>query len=333
MVDISRGAANAVHVCMGVTAKDKVVILGDRDREHIARALAAECELAGAPAKLLFMEDFAPRPYVGYPDAIRRMYEEVRPTVNFLPVTKQPGELQAFRQPLMNHIFDVIKPRHAHMIAIDDQLMTEGMTADYEEVARLTFKVNEIVKEARLIEVQTPSGTDMRAQLDPSRRRWHPCPGIYRAPGEWGNLPEGETFTSPMVLDGIIGAEVCGDWLSEKYGVLAEPARIEVGGSWIRRVETPNDELRADLEKYLTEEVNGKRAAEFAVGTNVALKGLSGNLTQDEKLPGVHVAFGDPYPAETGADWTCRTHIDFVATRSTIKVDGQYLMRDGEFVF
>jgi leucyl aminopeptidase (aminopeptidase T) len=66
--------------------------------------------------------------------------------------------------------------------------------------------------------------------------------------------------------------------------------------------------------------------------TNIGLQKLSGNLLQDEKIPGVHVAFGHPYPEETGADWDCPSHCDGVATRSTVKVDGQYLMRDGAFV-
>ena len=35
---------------------------------------------------------------------------------------------------------------------------------------------------------------------------------------------------------------------------------------------------------------------------------------------------------ETGAGWTCPTHVDVVATRSTVIVDGQPLMREGSFL-
>jgi leucyl aminopeptidase (aminopeptidase T) len=232
----------------------------------------------------------------------------------------------------MKHVIYELKARHGHMIGIDDRCMAEGMAVDYEEVARLTGQVTEIVKEARLVEVQAPSGTDVRAKLDPSRLRWHPCPGIYHSPGEWGNLPEGETFTSPAELEGVLGAEILGDHFSEKYGVLETPMRFEVAASRVRKVAHPDDAMRADMEKYLAQQENSNRAGEFAIGTNVALNELSGNLLQDEKIPGVHVAFGHPYPEETGADWDCPSHCDVVATRSTIKVDGQYLMRNGEFV-
>src|SRR5258708_40355286 len=165
------------------------------------------------------------------------------------------------------------------------------MSAACEEIARLTAKVNETVKDARVIEVQAPSGTDMRAALDPSRLRWHPCPGIYRQPGEWGNLPEGETFTSPASLDGVLGAEVLGDHFSEKYGVLSPPMRLEVGAGRVRKGGHPDDAMREDMEKFLAQHENSNRAGEFAIGTNVALKERPGNLLQDEKIPRVHVAF------------------------------------------
>jgi leucyl aminopeptidase (aminopeptidase T) len=331
MLELSRGARNAVEVCMGVGRDEKVLILTDAEREHIGHAIAQECELREARVHLLKIEDFIQRPALHLPEALTETVDEIGPDVSFYVGTKQEGEL-AFQQPYMKHVIYELKARHGHMIGIDDRCMAEGMAADYEEIARLTGQVTEIVKEARLVEVQAPSGTDVRAKLDPSRLRWHPCPGIYHSPGEWGNLPEGETFTSPAELEGVLGAEILGDHFSEKYGVLETPMRFEVAASRVRKVAHPDDAMRADMEKYLAQQENSNRAGEFAIGTNVALNELSGNLLQDEKIPGVHVAFGHPYPEETGADWDCPSHCDVVATRSTIKVDGQYLMRNGEFV-
>jgi leucyl aminopeptidase (aminopeptidase T) len=331
MLELSRGAKNAVEVCMGVRRDEKVLILTDSEREHIGHAIAEECELLEARAHVLKIEDFIQRPALHLPETLTERVDEISPDVSFFVATAKEGEL-GLRRPYMKHVIYELKARHGHMIGIDDRCMAEGMEADYNEIARLTGQVNEIVKEARLVEVQAPSGTDVRATLDPSRLRWHPCPGIYHAPGEWGNLPEGETFTSPASLDGVLGAEVIGDHFSEKYGVLETPMRLEVAAGRVRKVSHPDDGLRAEMEKYLAQHENSNRAGEFAVGTNVALKELSGNLLQDEKIPGVHVAFGYPYPEETGADWDCPSHCDVVATRSTIKVDGQYLMRDGEFV-
>jgi leucyl aminopeptidase (aminopeptidase T) len=332
MLEIIQGARNAVETCMGVRRDEVVLILTDEPRGHIGHAIAEECELLEARAHLLKIEDFIKRPALSFPDELLQRVDEIHPAVSFYVATAEEGEL-AFRRPYLNHVIYELNARHAHMIGIDDRCMAEGMSADYHEIARLTGRVNEIVKEARTVEVQAPSGTDMRATLDPGRLRWHPCPGVYHAPGEWGNLPEGETYTSPASIEGIIGAEILGDHLSERYGVLETPMRFEIEDGRVRRVEHPEDEIRKEMEKYLAQHPNSNRAGEFAIGTNVALKGLSGNLLQDEKIPGVHVAFGYPYPEETGADWDCPSHCDVVATRSTVKVDGQYLMRDGEFVF
>ena len=56
---------------------------------------------------------------------------------------------------------------------------------------------------------------------------------------------------------------------------------------------------------------------EFAIGTNIGVRDVIGNILQDEKIPGVHIAFGNPYGAHTGAEWDCSTHIDVVGRSST----------------
>lgn len=330
--DIRRGAANAIHTCLAVEPRDRVVILTDVECEHIGHALAAECELAEAPALLLRIEDFIARPARVVPDQLVQAVDDFRPTVSIYAAGKGEGEL-AFRSPLTRHWYTDLKTRHAHMIGIDDQLMEEGMAGDYESIAALTLRVTEIVREATDIEVRAPSGTDLRARMDPGRLRWVPCTGLIHQPGTWSNLPDGETFTSPARVDGVLGGEVLGDYFDLRYGVLPEPMLFEIGDSRIRHIEFPDDEVRKDVEGYMRTHENSNRAGEFAIGTNIALKKLSGNLLQDEKIPGLHIAFGHPYTAETGADWDAPTHCDVVSTRATIKVDGQFLMRDGEFVF
>jgi hypothetical protein len=44
-------------------------------------------------------------------------------------------------------------------------------------------------------------------------------PGLYHMPGQWGNLPEGETCTTPANVEGIFQAELLGDYFTEKYGL------------------------------------------------------------------------------------------------------------------
>jgi aminopeptidase len=331
MIDLKPGAANAVHVCMGVGSSDRVVILTDKARKRIGDALADECETAGAEWKLFVLEDFTERPAKGPSQKLVDALVDFKPTTSFYAATALKGEL-AFRRPYMEVILRELKVRHGHMVGIDENVMEQGMRADYNEIARITARVNDAVKGARHIEVQAPSGTDLRATFDPTKLRWKPCPGFYTEPATWGNLPEGETFTSPVDVEGVIGAEVLGDHFSEKCGVLDSPAKFHIAGARVKKVEMDDKAIQAELEEYLQQDPNSNRVGEYAIGTNVALKKLCGNLLQDEKVPGVHIAFGDPYAYETGADWACPSHLDVLATKSTIKVDGQYLMKNGEFV-
>jgi leucyl aminopeptidase (aminopeptidase T) len=57
-----------------------------------------------------------------------------------------------------------------------------------------------------------------------------------------------------------------------------------------------------------------------------------GHILQDEKFPGVHIAFGNPYGAHTGATWYSSTHIDVVGTEFDIDVDGVRIMEGGRFL-
>ncbi len=63
---------------------------------------------------------------------------------------------------------------------------------------------------------------------------------------------------------------------------------------------------------------------EFAIGTNIAVEDVRGNILQDEKIPGVHIAFGHPYAEHTGQDWVSTTHIDCVAPHDVnVCIDGE----------
>ncbi len=112
---------------------------------------------------------------------------------------------------------------------------------------------------------------------------------------------------------------------------MKQPVVITVQGGYVTAVTSENNALAQEVYDYLFSVPNGNRAGEFAIGTLASLKKLVGNLLQDEKMPGLHVAFGNPYPQFTGADWDARIHVDVIPSRCTIEVDGQVIMRDGQF--
>src|SRR5437660_11288376 len=107
-----------------------------------------------------------------------------------------------------------------------------------------------------------------------------------------------------------------GDRSTGKYGMLSPPLRLQIRASRMVSVDTPEAQLAAEVRDYMSQHPNSNRVGEFAVGTNVGLKRIVGNFLQDEKFPGVHIAFGDPYGFETQAEWPCPSQVDALATHS-----------------
>jgi aminopeptidase len=323
------GAENAVR-CMGVTAEDRVLILTDFERKSIARRVAAAAMARHADVTVHFLEHYGQRPLTDFSEQVRQDIKDARPTVSFYIATAKPGEI-SFRLPMLPFLVNELRVRHGHMIGISEQLMAEGMCADYDEVFSLTNQVYDLVRNAKTIHVTSVKGSDVTATFHEGWK-WIPCHGRYHEAGTWGNLPEGEVFTAPASVDGVLVCDVLGDYFSEKYGVLEHPLRLVVKDGYVTEVSSEDEALAKEVRDYLFSTPNGNRAGEFAIGTLTSLKRFVGNLLQDEKMPGLHVAFGNPYPEFTGADWHAKIHVDVIPSVCTIEVYGRTIMRDGEFV-
>jgi leucyl aminopeptidase (aminopeptidase T) len=312
------------------------LIITDRDTLTIGEALKNEVLQTGAEIKFMILEDYGARPMTDLPAEIKGALTDEDLTVSFFAAQGQPGEIK-MRIAMLGIIASAPEGksapvlRHGHMINISPQLIEEGMTADYQEIYDRTLAIHERVKNAAEIKVTSAKGTDITARFNPDYR-WKPCHGLYHQPGDWGNLPEGELFTCPQTLDGVLVVDVLGDYFSDKYGVLESPLHIQVVDGLVTEISGENMEIAQELMEYLDSAENGRRAGEFAIGTNTAITHLTGNLLQDEKIPGIHVAFGDPYRRETGADWVSEVHVDVIPTNCTITVDGLLIMDKGKFV-
>ena len=328
--ELAAGARNAVQTCLRIGPRDRVFIVRDRPRMEIAEALEEEATRAGAAVRAWTMEDHAERPITSFPRSLGDEVMRFRPTASFYVGTGLKGEL-GFRKPMLELLADELRCRHGHMIGIDSRLMADGMAVDYEEVYRVTRKVYDVARQARKISVQTSLGTDLVGTFSPSLK-WIPSDGRYWEQGHWGNLPEGETFTCPQSVDGVMAAEELGDWFTEKYGRFKTPVRFVIKGGRIVSIDGGDDGVVEEISAYTTQHPNSNRVGEFAIGTNVGLTEIIGNFLQDEKFPGVHIAFGDPYGFETGADWSCPSHVDALASHATIAVDGRQIMENGKFV-
>ena len=330
--EFAQGARNAVTTCLKIQAEEKVTLITDRSCLAIAASLAAELYRLGCQWNGFVLEELAPRPLDGMPEAVLDDMESSQ--VSIFAVEVQPNELRSRMQ--MTDVVNRRRMRHAHMVNITPDIMTQGMRADFLAIDRLSQAVLDRVRKATYVRATTPAGTDIHAQMNP-QYRWFKTSGII-SPEKWGNLPGGEVFTAPDEVNGVFVVDgVVGDFLCREYGLLEKtPLTIDIENNRIVRVSCTNKKLEQEFWAYTHTDENSDRVGEFAIGTNIGVERVIGNILQDEKFPGVHIAFGDPYGAHTGAKWKSSTHIDVVGLEFNIWLGDaageEQIMRDGEFL-
>ena len=334
--EFTAGARSAVTTCLRIDPAEKVTLITDRATEPIAAALGTQLAERGCPWNVFVLEDLAPRPLIDMPAAVLADMETSQ--VSIFAVQVQTNELRSRMQ--MTDIVNRRHMRHAHMVNISPEIMCQGMRADFDLVDRLSQKVLERARKATRIRATTAAGTDITAEMNPGYK-WFKTSGIISAE-KWGNLPGGECFTSPGEVNGTFVVDgVVGDWLCARYGLLAAtPLTIEIAANRIVSCSSVNKHLEKDFWAYTHTDENSDRVGEFAIGTNLGVERVIGNILQDEKFPGIHIAFGNPYGEHTGAPWRSGTHIDVVGLGFNIWLESgagtdritEQIMREGRFL-
>ena len=326
--ELQPGAHNAIHACLRLRPDERITIITDEATLPIAAALEREVIANGSDYSLFVLERYAPRPLTGMPQVI--LDDLARSQVSIFAALTQTGELGSRIQ--MTSVVNAHKIRHGHMVNINRQIMLEGMRADFLAVDALSQRLVERARQASRVTCRTAHGTEFEAELSPSLK-WVKTSGII-SPEKWGNLPGGEIFTSPFNTNGVFVVDgVVGDYLCQKYGdIQGTPLTIEVENNRIRELRCDNEELLHEFRAYTSTDENSNRVGEFAIGTNTACTHVIGHILQDEKIPGVHIAFGHPYAEHTGQTWLSKTHIDCVGRDFDVWFDGEKVMEVGRFL-
>lgn len=167
-------------------------------------------------------------------------------------------------------------------------------------------------------------GTDL--VVDVSGMTWVNCAGEE-------NLPDGEVFTGPRSVEGVVGFNVPG-WYQ---GSAVEGVRLRFRGG--RVVEASAAKNEAFLLAMLDQDEGARVAGEVALGTNDQLTRITGNPFFDEKVGGTfHLALGAGYP-QTGNTNSSGLHWDMVCdlrpgrhgAGGTVHADGVLIQKDGRF--
>lgn len=145
------------------------------------------------------------------------------------------------------------------------------------------------------------------------------------------NMPSGEIFTGP-VEDSANG------WVRFTYPAIRGGREVEGvefelrDGKVVHARAAKNEEF---LLSQLDSDEGSRYLGEFAMGTNYQIQRFTKSILFDEKIGGtIHMAVGAGYP-ETGSRNRSSVHWDFICDMrhdSEIRVDGELIYRDGQFL-
>src|SRR5262245_36366356 len=326
--DLAPGARNAVEVCLGVQRGDRVGLGAAEASGGAAASSAAVLGQIAAVCEAVLIEDVASRPMTAAPQAVVDALE--RADAGILCVQPREGEL-----PARMAIVAVVERRairYAHMIGVTPTIMQQGMRADYKLVDALSQRLCDRMRSANRLRVRTSAGTSFTASFD-SSLAWVKTSGLINT-RYWSNLPAGEAFTTPATVDGTFVCDgTAGDYFGPKYGDLkSTPLTLELRNGRLVSATSSRTDLADEFWAYCHTDEYSDRVGELAFGTNIALDGMIGVLLQDEKVPGVHLAFGDPYGSQTGAPWKSRTHIDVLTRECDVWIDDEQVIEGGRYL-
>src|SRR5262249_153459 len=181
--DLAPGAKNAVEVCLGITASDRVALIADEASASVAANLADALDAVGARWDGVLIENEATRPITRAPQAVLDALG--RADAGILCVQPREGELAA-RMEIVG-LVEQRAIRYAHMVGVTPTIMRQGMRADYRLVDALSQRLLGRMREARRLDVRTEAGTPFGATFDRARSRGEAHGRI--TPRYWPSLP------------------------------------------------------------------------------------------------------------------------------------------------
>ncbi len=317
------GAREAVQTCMRVKEGEKVLVITDEETWNVAKYVIEEISSITENFEVFKIPADEERPFEA-PDSLLEKVSEADAVFSIADYVY--GEIPTFYRPIQEAVGSS-DTRMAVMVELDEQILSEGMNADYKRIRKLSENVYDEVVDAGKIRVITEKGTDLEVEFG---HKWAILDG-FPEEGSWTNLPDGEVLTAPKDVNGKIVIDGTTEFLGKvNYSPIS--VEIEDGRAVEGSIECEDREKAERFRELLFEtDGNSDRVGEFAIGTNIFLEELCGNLTQDEKFPSIHIAFGDPHGSLTGAEWESDLHMDAVILEPTVKADGKILMEKGEF--
>jgi leucyl aminopeptidase (aminopeptidase T) len=321
-------AKNIVHTCMNISAGEKVLLVTDQPMTQMRERLMAEILTTNPGQVWTYVLSDAERPLTEYPPLLHQAAMEVDAVMVFysqVPPEETPGRLAFWRTCRENGT------RVGYGAQIDDKILENELSADYQEIAAITQRLKERLQGKDKVRITTPLGTDLTCSI--VGRDIKEDTGLIHQPGQFGNLPAGECFVAPLEqsAEGVLVVDKSFPEL-----VVKQPVRIVFKKGRVVAIEGGAEarELlrRIEYGEQLEHGQNCRVIAELGIGTNPQAR-LTGKLMTDEKVMGtIHVAIGDNASPSYGGVNPAPIHIDGVVGQPTLVVDGKTLIEGGKYL-
>lgn len=312
-MSIKSGYRIVVQDCMDVKENETVLVLTDDKKLKIGNSLYEEAKEHAKEAVLMVMKprkvsgEEPPEPVA---EAMKNFDVIICPTST--SITHTNAKINAIKA----------GARLASMPGITEEMFREGaITADYKLVEKLTLQFTEMLTKAKSAKI-IKEGYSLEMSLE--GRNGIPSTGVYKNPGEAGNLPSGEAYIAP--LEGTANGTMKIDGSMVGVGILNSPLYIKVANGKITEI-TGEDREKISI---LLENDRNATLGELGIGTNPAAR-LTGVILEDEKIYGtVHIAFGTN--SSFGGVNKADCHLDGVILKPTLYLDDILVLDNGEFV-
>ena len=311
------GARTIIEQCLNVQDGEEVLVVNDGNDADLIDALFEVLDDRDVEATYIEYEEpenHGEEPPEKVAEAMKEADVVIAPTIKSLSHTNARKEANK------------AGTRVATLPTVSKEIWNSSLQADYDEVKRITEKVYDLLEEADEVRIETPSGTDLR--FDVEIDTYHNDTGILHEAGAFGNLPAGEPNGYPANMEGKL--------VFDHFPFSPDAKKVEIRDSKVVALENKEGATTSELEKAFEDVPCSKKVAEFGFGTNPEAT-IIGNTLQDEKVLGtIHVALGDNcsyVPEGDDRRNPCDIHWDSVCEKPTVWFDDKKILDEGEPVF
>lgn len=316
MEKITKGIEEALFYCLGLQKHEQFLIVTDDVKANLSNLfyeVARDHGIESAVLKMTGINMSGKEPPLIFGSALRHADVAILLTEYSLSHTRA-REKASHRG-----------TRIASLPGFTRQMLAGPMMVDYDKMGKLTRKISSYLDSADQAYLINDSGTEITMSLE--ERPGFGDLGIYRNPGDCGNLPAGESYIAPQ--EGTASGTVVLNGSITNMGKVKEPITLVFERGNVTAIK--GGEEAETLKNILVQGGKGStNLAQLGIGTNEGAS-IIGDSLNDEKVWGtVHISLGDNmnYGGRVDSD----LHLDCILTGATLYLDDVLIVDNGKIV-